>query len=425
MKDSSKNIINLINLLHPIQRNANSKGVDKSFKLIKDKILTNSKIHNYKSGLKIEDWEVPKRWELKNAFIKDKNGKIITSSNKNFLLVAPYSLPIKGWFTKKEIAKHLFTRKDKPNSYLLEHRNTYDYNLNDWRITLPYSMWKGMRDNKYYVEIDAKLSEGNMKVLEYFLPGKSKEIITFTAHIDELCNDDLSGCALGVELFKNLSSKRNRKYSYQLILGPELYGFLYYVYFNRSKIKKTIGMINLEQVGAGKSWVLKKSLNEDSLMDKALISSFETTRVKYKIQKFFQGYMNDEKIYSWPKLSIPSPAIQRYPFAEYHTSEDTPKIIKKKYISESYKISENFIKIIESNFIPEYIGYLPPWLTKRNLYVDYYNDKENHGKYNQDILYLIDGSNSILDISLKIKIDYFDILIFINKLLEQKIIRKR
>ena len=135
--------------------------------------------------------------------------------------------------------------------------------------------------------------------------------------------------------------------------------------------------------------------------------------------------MNDEKIYSWPKLSIPSPAIQRYPFAEYHTSEDTPKIIKKKYISESYRISENFIKIIESNFIPEYIGYLPPWLTKRNLYVDYYNDKENHGKYNQDILYLIDGNNSILDISLKIKIDYFDILIFINKLLEQKIIRKR
>ena len=104
------------------------------------------------------------------------------------------------------------------------------------------------------------------------------------------------------------------------------------------------------------------------------------------------------------------------------------KIIQKllkKYISESYRISENFIKIIESNFIPEYIGYLPPWLTKRNLYVDYYNDKENHGKYNQDILYLIDGNNSILDISLKIKIDYFDILIFINKLLEQKIIRKK
>ena len=50
MKDSSNNIINLINLLYPIQRNANSIGVDKSLKFIKDKILTNSKIHNYKSG---------------------------------------------------------------------------------------------------------------------------------------------------------------------------------------------------------------------------------------------------------------------------------------------------------------------------------------------------------------------------------------
>ena len=83
MKDSSNNIINLINLLYPIQRNANSIGVDKSLKFIKDKILTNSKIHNYKSGLKIEDWEVPKRWELKNAFIKDQNGKIIDPNIEN------------------------------------------------------------------------------------------------------------------------------------------------------------------------------------------------------------------------------------------------------------------------------------------------------------------------------------------------------
>ena len=52
---------------------------------------------------------------------------------------------------------------------------------------------------------------------------------------------------------------------------------------------KTIGMINLEQVGAGKIG-FKKSLNEDSLMDRALISSFETTRVKYKYRNFSRLY---------------------------------------------------------------------------------------------------------------------------------------
>ena len=424
MTDNSKNILKLINLLNPLERNANSEGVDRSLEIIKNKLLKKSKIHNYRTGLQVEDWEVPKRWKLKNAVLKDENGQIITSSKINKLFVAPYSESVDGWFSKKEIAHHLFTRKDKPKSYLLEHRNTYDYNLNDWRITLPFSLWKKMKNKKYYIKIDVEWSKGNMKVLECFLPGKKKDIITFTGHIDELCNDDLSGCALGVELFRDLSKQKNRKYSYQLLLGPELYGFLFYVYFNTSKIKKTIGMVNLEQVGAGKEWILKKTLKENSFIDKALETSFKSSKIKFKINSFFDGYMNDEKIYSWPKIGIDSASIQRYPFKEYHTSDDTPKIIKRKYIEDSYLISSKFIQIIENNFTPIYKNYLPPWLTKRNLYIDFYTDKINNKKYNQDILYMINGKNTVLDISFKIGIDFFEILSFVNKLIEQKIVKK-
>ena len=424
MTQHTQKIINLIKKLHPLQRNANSEGVDKAFEIIKKTHLNKSKIHNYKSGLKIEDWEVPKRWKLKYSYIKDHKGNIITSSKINTLFVAPYSESIEGWFTKKEIGEHLFTRKEKSDCYLLEHRNTYDYNLNDWRITLPFSLWERMTDKKYYVKIDVEWTNGNMKVLECILPGKKKDIICFNAHIDELCNDDLSGCALGVEIFKYLSKIKNRKYTYQLILAPELFGFLYYVYFNKNKVAKTMGMLNLEQVGAGKEWVLKKSITEESIMDMVLESSFNSTKIKYNFKSFFDGYMNDEKIFSWPTMNIPSVAIQRYPFNEYHTSEDTPKIIKSKYIDESYKVCLNFVNILENNYIPAYKNFLPPWLTKRNLYVDYYQDKKNHQKYNNDILYLINGKNSILDISKKVKLDFFDTLLYINKLLNKKIIKK-
>ena len=47
-------------------------------------------------------------------------------------------------------------------------------------------------------------------------------------------------------------------------------------------------MINLEQVGAGKNWVLKKSLNEDSLMDRALISSLKQPELSTKYRNFFK-----------------------------------------------------------------------------------------------------------------------------------------
>ena len=279
-----------------------------------------------------------------------------------------------------------------------------------------------MKDKKYFVKIDVKSSKANMQVLELLLPGKNKDIICFNAHIDELCNDDLSGCVLGIELFKNLSKLKNRKYTYQLILDPELYGFLYYVYFNKNKIKKTIGMLNLEQVGAGKEWVLKKSYNEETFMDKVLNLSFKSLNIKFR-KDLFDGYRMMKKYFHGNK-NIPSVALQRYPFNEYHTSDDNPDIIDEKYLEESFDITLNFTKILETNYVPIYKNSLPPWLTKRNLYIDYYTDKKNHHLYNNDILYLINGKNSLISIAYKLELNYFDVLLYVDKLLKQKIIKK-
>ena len=80
MKQNSKNILNLINILNPLDRNANSDGVEQAFNIIKKKHLIKSKIHNFFSGLKAEDWIVPNRWKLNHAFIKNSRGKTIVSS---------------------------------------------------------------------------------------------------------------------------------------------------------------------------------------------------------------------------------------------------------------------------------------------------------------------------------------------------------
>ena len=68
-------------------------------------------------------------------------------------------------------------------------------------------------------------------------------------------------------------------------------------------------MLNLEQVGAGKEWVLKKSYNEETFMDKVLNLSFKSLNIKFRKRSFFDGYMNDEKIFSWPTINIPSVAL--------------------------------------------------------------------------------------------------------------------
>ena len=56
--------------LWPINRSLTGAGVDSTLLLIKQKLPI--KILNFSSGKKVFDWNVPKVWNLKEAWIKNK-----------------------------------------------------------------------------------------------------------------------------------------------------------------------------------------------------------------------------------------------------------------------------------------------------------------------------------------------------------------
>ena len=56
--------------------------------------IKNLKIKEYKSGQKVFDWKVPDEWNVKEAFVKYKNKKIIDFKKNNLHLVG-YSAPVK------------------------------------------------------------------------------------------------------------------------------------------------------------------------------------------------------------------------------------------------------------------------------------------------------------------------------------------
>ena len=84
MKDINKYYTICKNKLYPINRSLTVDGVIKTLKLIK-KEFKDLKIKKIKSGTKVFDWKVPPEWNLKYAFIKDKNGKRIVDFRKNNL----------------------------------------------------------------------------------------------------------------------------------------------------------------------------------------------------------------------------------------------------------------------------------------------------------------------------------------------------
>jgi aminopeptidase-like protein len=416
--DSCHRMMRFIRTVYPLQRMINSEGLDEAFNIVKQEI-PEVVIHEYSSGLECGDWIVPKGWKVKEAYLENKQGKRLADFDANPLFVAAYSEPVSGWFHKTEIAKHVRSHPTKPDAYFLEHRNAYNYKLRDWGITLPVNLWDSMPEEDFFVHIEIEWSERSMKVAEIFVPGESDQVISISAHIDEICNDDLSGCAVGLEMIRYIQQLSNRKYSYQLLLVPETIGTFFYVFNNLERVKKTIGMYNLETVGAGENWVLKKALAPGSYIELALTSALKNIDTDFTVIDFFSGYGNDERVYEWPTLKIPGVALQRFPFYEYHSSDDTPDNIDELLLFEAVKVSCELVDVLEKDYIPEYTSIIPPWLTRHDLYYDSKENTTNFHKFNNLLLFNIDGSKRISDLAESAGLKFNEVVDYLSKFLNQ------
>jgi len=420
---TQKRMLALIEKISPLQRLIISPGLDSAFDILKREI-PDLKVHEYASGTSSGDWIVPESWAVKNARMTDQAGNVIASFEENTLFVAPFSEPIEGWFSKGDIEGHLSTRPDRPNAFVFEHRHAYNYQLVDWGITLPYNLWQALPDEKYHILIDIERKQGSMKVGEVFIPGRRSETLCICAHIDELCNDDLSGCVAATEIMHYIKSLSNRQYSYQILLVPEIIGSLFFVDHNPQVIANTIGMFFLEAVGAGERWCLKKALAPNTQVERLLHIALDGIEKPFHSIDFFDGYGNDERVYAWPPINIPGVALQRFPFEEYHTSDDTPDVINEQYLLEAVEVGKNLVDLFERDFTPRYIGQLQPWLTRRGLYFDSVYDKGDFHKYNNLLLFNINGKSSILDLVEITGLKYHDICVYLNKFVEAGLIEK-
>ena len=392
-------IIDLCRKLYPVRGLIVSPDLDRAFGQIAQ-ALPGMKIHEYPSGMQSEDWVVPPSWQAVAGRLEDRSGRVLASLEQSFLFAAPYSEPVDGWFSKTEIAKHLRTRPEVPDAYVLEHRHAYDYRLKDWGITLPHAVWQAMPEKAdYRVLIQTEVRPGKLKVAEMVLEGRRPETICICSQFDELCNDGQSSAVLGMDLMRRLMKREKREFTYQLLLVPEMFGTLFFVLNNRERVRRTAGMLNLETIGAGEKWLHKASLPGDSLVDHALRLAFAETGIACEETGFFGGYGNDERVYAWPTIGIPGVALQRFPFRFYHTNRDTPDILEPALVVEALKIADQFIDILERDYVPQYRNKAQPWLTRHGLYFDHYQDPQKFQRLNNTVLFNVDGRRPVSELA--------------------------
>ena len=229
-----------------------------------------------------------------------------------------------------------------------------------------------LNEKTYFIDLITKTKKSKMKVLEYTLKGKNKETIIINAHNCHpfQANDDISGCAVGIQLFKNLQKIKNRKFTYKLLIAPEILGPLFWLKKIGTGKKYLKYCILLKSVGNNNNLKLQHSSDKNSQIDLVGLEELKKLNLDYKKGGFREIYGNDEIVFDSPGYRIKTISLTRFPFKEYHTDGDTPEKISEKKLQDVLKLLENIVNNFEKQvrFKCNFDGVISLSNKKFNLY---------------------------------------------------------
>src|ERR1043166_2306527 len=217
--DLGQEMYALVKTLYPICRSITGDGFRQTLKIIAEQIPL--EVHEVPTGTAVFDWEIPNAWNIKDAYIKNRQGERIVDFQKSTLHVVSYSVPVNERMTLSELQKHLFTLPDHPD--WIPYRTSY-YKEN-WGFCLTHRQLLEMKDDEYDVCIDATLKPGSLTYGEYLIPGAVADEVLISCHAchPSLCDDNLSGVAVAVALAKQLRAHGSRL-SYRFVFIPGTIG---------------------------------------------------------------------------------------------------------------------------------------------------------------------------------------------------------
>jgi len=400
------------------RRDIVSDGFGESLKYIAK--IVPLEIHKIPSGTKCWTWRVPEKWSIKNAYIEDLKGNRLLDLKDHPLHAVSYSLPINKVVTKAELIKHLHTNPKRPDAIPFE----FKYYERDWGFCIQHNKLENFKRDKYRVFIDSKFEKGNLEIGDCTIKGKREETIVLVAHLchPAMVNDDLAGVAVLVEIAKELRKKKNN-YSYKFLFVPETIGSIAYLSKNENIIPKLKYGIFLEMPGNDNIYALQLSRRGNTKIDRVARYVMKKRLAEFRDGPFGKVVCNDEMVFNGPGVDIPMISISRFPYPEYHTSDDNPGIISKKNLVESKNLISEILDIIDSDYIPKrkFKGLI--FLSGYGLWVDYRINKKLNENIDQ-IMFRMEGDKSIFDIAEELDMDYYEVLDYINKFHKKGLIEK-
>ena len=210
----------LVSELFPICRSITGDGVRRTLEIIGRHVPL--EVREVASGTQVLDWTVPKEWNIRDAWIKNRAGDRVVDFMRSNLHVVSYSIPVHRWVTIDELREHLVSLPDRPD--LIPYRTSY-YN-ESWGFCVPHRLLESLTDPEYEVCVDATLEDGHLTYGECVIRGETEAEVLISCHVchPSLCDDNLSGISVAVFLANWLRSLPRRRYTYRFLFIPVTIG---------------------------------------------------------------------------------------------------------------------------------------------------------------------------------------------------------
>lgn len=416
----------LMTRLFPICRSLSGAGVRETLEIIGELIPLNRE--RIASGTQCFDWEVPREWNIRDAYINDPQGRKIVDFQVNNLHVVNYSTPIRTTLPLTELQEHLHSIPEYPEA--IPYRASY-YN-EAWGFCLSHEQRQQLGDGDYEVVIDSTLEPGFLDYAQCLIPGANEAEIFFSTYIchPSMANDQLSGIVLLTMLMRLVESLPGRRYSYRALFAPETMGVIAFLsrHYELLKPRMKAGYV-VTCVGDDGPFTFVRSKRRTTEADKAaehlLLQLGKSRTVSVRE---FDPVGSDERQYCSPGLNLPVGSLMRSRYGEfkqYHTSKDDLDFVSEQGLAGSLEAYLRTIQTLEMNCLPVRTNpFCEPQLGKRGLYSQLVsaNIEDYHVKV-LNLLSFADGEHDLIDIANRLSCPVWELADPLQKLVAADLLR--
>jgi len=256
--------------LWPLLRSITGAGVRASHDILSELIpLERLEIS---SGTRVFDWEVPREWVVREAYVEAPDGRRLFDVREHTLHLLNYSAPFQGTVSRDELDAHLHSLPEQPDAIPY----VTSYYAERWGFCCRHRDREALPEGDYRVVIDTELKPGSMTLGEAVLGGESEREVLLsccTCH-PSMANNELSGPLVASLLYRRLAAWPDRRLTYRFVFLPETIGSIAYLAMRGEHLRDTlVGGYVVNCTGLPCDITFKRSRQGDSPADKAALAA--------------------------------------------------------------------------------------------------------------------------------------------------------